>query len=105
MKLKNIYKKIFFRSEKTDLKYEEAMDIYNRKNGIVIDVRAPEEYQIGHIRGAKNIPIYEMDNVKNTIDKNEVILLYCSTGKRSKMAKEILMKDGYKNVYTFKLKV
>ena len=35
------------------------------------------------------------------IDKDKVILVYCSTGKRSKIVKQILMQNGYKNVYTF----
>ena len=44
MKLKKIYKKFFSRLDKTDLKYEEAIDIYKRANALIIDVRTPEEY-------------------------------------------------------------
>ena len=47
-----------------------------------------------------------MDNIKNEIiDPDEVILLYCKTGKRSRMAKEILLQEGYENVYTFDAKI
>lgn len=102
MKLKKIYEKIFFRIGTTDLGLEEAMEIYTRQNALLIDVRMPEEYKQKHIEGAINIPIYEIDNFKNeVIDKNKVILLYCKTGKRSKIVKEILMQNGYRNVYTF----
>lgn len=96
----------FFRIDKSDFSYEEAMVAYRRNNGIIIDVRNPEEYRRKHINGAINIPVYEMDNIKNEIiDKDEVILLYCKSGKRSRMAKEILLQEGYENVYTFDAKI
>lgn len=105
MRLKNICEKMFFRIDKTDLQYDEAMEIYKRENAILIDVRMPDEYREKHIEGAINIPIYEIDNLKNEIiDKDKVILLYCKTGKRSKIVKEILMQNGYRNVYTFNAK-
>lgn len=105
MRLKNICEKMFFRIDKTDLQYDEAMEIYKRENAILIDVRMPDEYREKHIEGAINIPIYEIDNFKNEIiDKDKVILLYCKTGKRSKIVKEILMQNGYRNVYTFNAK-
>ncbi len=106
MKFKKIYKNFFSRLDKTDLKYEEAIDIYKRANALIIDVRTPEEYATKHIDEAINIPIYEIDNLKNEItDKDKVILLYCKTSKRSRIAKEILMQNGYKNVYTFNAKI
>lgn len=105
MRLKNICEKMFFRIDKTDLQYDEAMEIYKRENAILIDVRMPDEYREKHMEGAINIPIYEIDNLKNEIiDKDKVILLYCKTGKRSKIVKEILMQNGYRNVYTFNAK-
>lgn len=106
MKLKKIYINFFSRLDKTDLKHEEAIDIYKRANALIIDVRTPEEYAEKHIDEAINIPIYEIDNLKNEItDKDKVILLYCKTSKRSRIAKEILMQNGYKNVYTFNAKI
>ena len=106
MRVKNIYEKVFFRTDRTDLSYEEAMEIYKRENAILIDVRTSEEYREKHIDEAINIPLYEIDNLKNEIiDKDKVILLYCKTGKRSKSAKEILMQNGYRNVYTFNAKI
>lgn len=103
-----MFKKLcrFFRIDRSDLSYEEAISIYKRQNGIIIDVRNPEEYKSKHVKGAINIPLYEMDNIKNEIiDPDEVILLYCKTGKRSRMAKEILLQEGYENVYTFDAKI
>ena len=82
------------------------MEIYKRENAILIDVRTSEEYREKHIDEAINIPLYEIDNLKNEIiDKDKAILLYCKTGKRSKAAKEMLMQNGYRNVYTFNAKI
>ena len=102
MKFKKIYNRLLCRLDKTDFTNEEAMEIYERTNALLIDVRTPEEYREKHIEGAVNIPVYEIDNIKNEIiDPNKVILVYCKTGKRSKIVKQILTQNGYKNVYTF----
>lgn len=101
-KIKKIYKRFLARLDKNDFNYKEAMEVYKKVNALLIDVRTPEEYRKEHIDGAINIPVYEIDNIKNeTIDQDKVILVYCSTGKRSKIVKQILMQNGYKNVYTF----
>lgn len=106
MKLRKLYNRLFCRLDKTDFTQEEATEIYERINALLIDVRTPEEYRENHIEGAVNIPVYEIDNIKNEIiDPNKVILVYCKTGKRSKIVKQILIQNGYKNVYTFSAKV
>ena len=105
MKLRKLYNRLFCRLDKTDFTQEEATEIYERTNALLIDVRTPEEYRENHIEGAVNIPVYEIDNLKNEIiDPNKVILVYCKTGKRSKIVKQILIQNGYKNVYTFSAK-
>ena len=102
MKLRKLYNRLFCRLDKTDFTQEEATEIYERTNALLIDVRTPEEYRENHIEGAVNIPVYEIDNIKNEIiDPNKVILVYCKTGKRSKIVKQILLQNGYKNVHTF----
>ena len=52
-----MFKKLcrFFRIDRSDLSYEEAISIYKRHNGIIIDVRNPEEYKSKHVKGAINI--------------------------------------------------
>ena len=106
MTLRKLYNRLFCRLDKTDFTQEEATEIYERTNALLIDVRTPEEYRENHIEGAVNIPVYEIDNIKNEIiDPNKVILVYCKTGKRSKIVKQILIQNGYKNVYTFSAKV
>ena len=94
MKLRKLYNRLFCRLDKTDFTQEEATEIYERTNALLIDVRTPEEYRENHIEGAVNIPVYEIDNIKNEIiDPNKVILVYCKTGKRSKIVKQILIQN------------
>ena len=62
MKLRKLYNRLFCRLDKTDFTQEEATEIYERTNALLIDVRTPEEYRENHIEGAVNIPVYEIDN-------------------------------------------
>lgn len=74
----------------------EALDLI--ENGaIVIDVRSDEEYKSGHIKGAINIPVDEIENI--TYDKDDTIILYCATGVRSANAVNILADMGYTSLY------
>ncbi len=71
------------------------------KSNVVIDVRTPEEFASGHVDGAINIP-YDTISAKlpalSKIDKNENILLYCRSGRRSAIAKQSLAELGYRKV-------
>ncbi len=76
-----------------------------RKDGkrkfILIDVRTPEEFRSGHIPGTdKNIPHTEIERRHSEIgaSKDDTIVVYCRSGRRSEVAKKILEKLGYKNV-------
>ncbi len=100
-KLKDILAKRWKRSlEKKDINLLELNAMVS-KGAVLIDVRSPQEYNEGHLSGAICIPEYEIANRYKTElkDKNEVIILYCSTGKRSKKAQKRLENLGYKNVY------
>ena len=71
------------------------------QGAILIDVRSNQEYREGHIQGAINISDYE---IKNKIEreipkKNQLIVLYCQYGGRSKNAINTMRKLGYTNVY------
>ncbi len=67
---------------------------------ILIDVRSIQEYNEGHRPGAILIQSFEIQQKAERIlkDKQAILVLYCSTGVRSKKAAEILLKKGYKNV-------
>ena len=70
---------------------------------IIIDARTQEEYDQGHIPGAIMIPEYEIADraEKELPDKDQLILVYCRSGRRSKIAAEELVKLGYTNVKEF----
>lgn len=71
------------------------------QGAILIDVRSNQEYREGHLQGAINIPDFEIINrVQREIPKkNQLVILYCQYGGRSKNASMIMKKLGYTNVY------
>ena len=82
----------------------EAKALMDSESGyIIIDARTQEEYDDGHIPGAILIPEYEIADraEKELPDKNQLILVYCRSGRRSKIAAEELVKLGYTNVKEF----
>ena len=73
------------------------------ENYIILDVRTQAEYNQGHIPNAICIPNETIDeNVVNKLpDKNQMILVYCRSGNRSRQAAEKLKKLGYTNLIEF----
>ena len=70
---------------------------------IILDVRTQEEFDEGHIEGAILIPDYEIANKAQSKlpDKDMLILVYCRSGRRSKLASQTLADMGYKNIKEF----
>ena len=70
---------------------------------VIIDARTEEEFATGHIKNAILIPEYEVAARAEAElpDKNALILVYCRSGRRSKIAAEELVKLGYTNVKEF----
>ncbi len=71
---------------------------------VVLDVRTPGEYKNGHLPNAGNLNIYnpKFDKEIRLLDKNKKILVYCTTGFRSKNAAKRLIRAGYTNVYNLR---
>ena len=71
------------------------------QGAILLDVRSNQEYKEGHIQGAINIPDYELRNrVQREIPKkNQLIVIYCQYGGRSRNAYNMMKKMGYTNIY------
>ena len=75
----------------------------NETDYIIIDARTQEEFDEGHIEGAIMIPEYEIKKKAESLlpDKNHLVLVYCRSGRRSKIAAEALVELGYTNVKEF----
>jgi len=83
---------------------EEAKQIMDAEEGyIILDVRTQEEYDQGHIPGAILIPNTEIETRAEAelTDKDQLILVYCRSGNRSKQASEKLVVLGYTNIVEF----
>ncbi len=66
---------------------------------LIVDVRTPEEFAAGHYKNSINIPLGELESKIDLFgNKENHIVVYCRTGNRSGKAKDILEKNGYKNV-------
>ena len=92
----------FMRCCENDISYGTMKKMIKENgNAIVIDVRTRDEYRFKHLDGAINIP---MQNICERIEgvtrnRNDVIILYCEYGSRSKKACNKLRKIGYVNVF------
>ena len=83
---------------------EEAEALMQSESGyIILDVRRPDEFAKGHIPGAINIPNESIgsEEIPALPDKQQLILVYCRSGRRSKEAAAKLVKLGYTNVVEF----
>lgn len=77
--------------------------LQDEKDYILLDVRTQEEFAEGHIPGAICIPHEEITDkdIPQLPDKNQLIMVYCRSGRRSKIAAAQLAKNGYTNVVEF----
>ena len=83
---------------------QQAKELMDREEGyVILDVRTEEEYAQGHIPGAVLIPDYEIEQKAEHVltDKDQMILVYCRSGRRSKNAAQTLQKLGYTDIREF----
>lgn len=67
---------------------------------LLVDVRTPAEFSAGHIKGAVNIPLLELEQRMGELGaKDKPIVLYCRSGNRSSRAQSLLEKAGFSQVY------
>ncbi|AEB11116.1 rhodanese-like domain-containing protein [Marinithermus hydrothermalis] len=66
-----------------------------REGAVVVDVREPFEYAMGHLPGALNIPLGQLPNRLEELPKDRRILLVCASGNRSSAACELLLEHGF----------
>ncbi|MDI1234423.1 MAG: rhodanese-like domain-containing protein [bacterium] len=74
----------------------------NFREELVLDVRTPEKFAEGHVMGAINIPVNELENKLEELDKTKTVYIYCGGGYSSMIASSVLQKKGHrlvKNIY------
>ncbi|WP_425447591.1 CoA-disulfide reductase [Dethiothermospora halolimnae] len=74
----------------------DQLDKLDRENTIILDVREPIERELGYIEGSKNIPVDELRDRLDELDKDKLIVCYCAVGLRAYIATRILMQNGFK---------
>ena len=101
LKIKSLFKKEKYRNiDEYDID-EKEMNRVLSEGAILVDVRSPQEYEEGHMEGAMLLQEYEIKKRANELlpNKDKVIIVYCSSGGRSKKAQKELLDMGYKKVY------
>lgn len=91
-----------------EISQEEAQEIIKgESNFIILDVRRDDEFSEGHIPNAINIPVEAIEEmtldekIAELPDKQQLIMVYCRTGRRSKIAAQKLAEMGYSNIVEF----
>ncbi len=79
------------------LSQEEFIQGYRKAQ--LIDVREPNEYNGGHILGARNIPVTQMKQRMKEIRADKPVYLYCQSGLRSGRAAQMLYRKGYRDIH------
>lgn len=87
-----------------ELSAKEAKKLIENKKAFVLDVRTPNEFYEGHIKNAVLIPVSQLSGRLSEIEKykDKDILVYCRSGNRSTVASEIMIQNGYKNLYNLR---
>jgi rhodanese-related sulfurtransferase len=84
------------------LKPTDAVMLMNREKAVVVDVCEPTEFAAGHVTGARNVPLSELEAKLPTTVKNKAtpVILVCASGARSNRALSIARKLGYEKVHS-----
>lgn len=103
--LKHYLRKASSKEEKPEAKYPHVTSldallkqIEGKEKVTVLDVREPAEYAFGHIPGAINIPLGELENRFEELETNDILHVICRTGSRSDFAAQTLTEKGFKDV-------
>ena len=81
------------------LKQWHDLDEFVKDDSIILDVRTTREHEARKIEDTINIPIHELRNRLNELDKEKPILIYCEVGYRSYLASRILVQRGFSEIY------
>ncbi|QHS21898.1 hypothetical protein GWK91_02605 [Virgibacillus sp. MSP4-1] len=103
--LKHYIRKASESESSEETKHEDVVDLEDLRQKVegdekisIIDVREPAEYAFGHIPGAKNIPLDQLEEHVDEMDSEEDLHIICRTGNRSDLAAQKLAEKGFKSV-------
>ena len=84
------------------LNANQAVQLMNREKAMVVDVCSPDEFAAGHVAGAKNVPLGDLEAKLPGLVKNKTtpVILVCASGMRSRRAVAIAKKLGYDNSHS-----
>jgi rhodanese-related sulfurtransferase len=87
-----------------DISVQEAVQLINRRDAVVLDVRDASEYASGHIPNSRHIPAGEIDKRLKELDKfkSRPIVVSCRSGNRAASACALLKKNGFAEVFPLK---
>ncbi len=89
----------FWYLKSADISAEKARELI-KHGALLIDVRTASEFAVGHIEGARNIPVGELAKHSGDLGlKARGVIVYCASGARSAMAKRTLRSAGFQEVY------
>lgn len=74
---------------------QELKKVMTKRSIQLIDVRTPQEFNVDHVKGFKNIPMAELRHRLDELDKTKEVVLLCRSGSRSNQAAKILKKQGF----------
>jgi rhodanese-related sulfurtransferase len=80
----------------------QVVQLMNREKAVVVDVCEPEEFASGHVVGAKNVPVAQLEAKLPGLVKNKAtpVVLVCASGARSSRALATAKKLGFENIHT-----
>ena len=87
-----------------DVSVQEAVQLINRRDAVVLDVRDATEYAAGHIPNSRHIPAAEIEKRLKELDKfkSRPIVISCRSGTRAASASAVLKKNGFQEVFPLK---
>lgn len=87
-----------------DVDVAKAKDLIGSGDVVILDVRTDEEYNAGHIKGAKHFDFYNQyfEDSLATLPKDQTYLVYCHSGGRSTRTCGKMMEKGFKKIYNLK---
>jgi rhodanese-related sulfurtransferase len=73
--------------------------VHDKTPHLLLDVRSPEEFRSGHIKGAVNIDLQVLPKRMAEIPTDKPVVIYCRSGRRSAIAAQMLARAGYPEIY------